>query len=324
MNKLNNDLALRLFSSMLRIREAEEEIARRYSEWEMRCPTHLSIGQEAVAAAVGLVLNKDDYAVSSHRSHAHYLGKGGNLDKMIAELYGKESGCSGGRGGSMHLIDESVGFKGSSAIIGNTIPIGVGIGLSIQLNKSSQVSCVYFGDAAIEEGVFYEAINFAAVRSLPILFICENNLYSVYSPLSVRQPKSRKIHEMVKAIGIDSTSGDGNNASEIYQTISTLVDNIRQTGKPQFVEFATYRWREHCGQNYDNDIGYRTLDEFGEWKRKDPLVLHEKELINNYFVSQDLIQTMKSNVIDEIRHAFDLARQSDYPDKTTIFNHVYK
>ena len=190
------DLKERLYIEMYRIRAVEEMIAFKYPEGKMRCPTHLSIGQEAVPAAYSLLINNSDFAVSTHRGHAHYLGKGGDLKSMIAEIYGKKTGCSKGKGGSMHLIDLNVNFMGTSAIVGNSIPVGVGLGLSIELNKTDQISCIFLGDGAIEEGVFYESLNFAAVRNLPILFICENNLYSVYSPLSVRQPKNRIIAEI--------------------------------------------------------------------------------------------------------------------------------
>lgn len=308
---------------MLRIRCVEEAIADRYTEWKMRCPTHLSIGQEAIAAAVGLLLNDDDFVVSTHRSHAHYLGKGGDLNKMIAEIYGKETGCSGGRGGSMHLIDENVGFKGSTAIVGNTIPIGVGLGLSIELNESNQISCVYLGDGAIEEGVFYESANFAAVRNLPVLFVCENNLYSVYSPLSVRQPKSRKIYEMVEAIGIKSSVVNGNNSFEIYKHVSNIVDEMRLSKKPHFIELPTYRWREHCGYNYDNDIGYRSEEEYESWKKKDPIKNMENKLYDDFSISKEQVAQIKSETDNEIKKAFKFAEDSAFPSKLKIFNHIY-
>lgn len=309
-----------LYKSMLRIRMVEEEIASRYSEWKMRCPTHLSIGQEGVAAGIGMLLGDDDFVVSTHRSHAHYLGKGGNLNKLIAELYGKETGCSGGRGGSMHLIDESVGFKGSTAIVGNTIPIGVGLALSIQLNKGEQVSCIYFGDGSTEEGVFYESLNFAAVRGLPVLFICENNLYSVYSPLSVRQPQNRQIYEMVEALGIESNAGDGNNADDILRLGKEAIDKIRKTGRPQFLEYSTYRWREHCGPNYDNDIGYRSEDEFEVWKKKDPLLF----LKNQLGIADAENNKIEEKIKNEINDAFEFAESSGFPDKDTMYNYIYK
>ena len=309
-----------LYKSMLRIRMVEEEIASRYSQNKMRCPTHLSIGQEGVAAGIGMLLRDDDFVVSTHRSHAHYLGKGGDLNKMIAELYGKETGCAGGRGGSMHLIDESVGFKGSTAIVGNTMPIGVGLGLSIQLNKGDQVSCVYVGDGSIEEGVFYESVNFAAVRGLPVLFVCENNFYSVYSSLKVRQPINRKIYEMVGALGIESTAGDGNNVDDICRLGREAIDKIRETGQPQFLEFSTYRWREHCGPNFDNDIGYRSEVEFEAWKEKDPLLLLKNQLGITEAGNNQQVEVIRN----EINSAFEFAESSAFPDKNTLYNFIYK
>jgi pyruvate dehydrogenase E1 component alpha subunit len=188
---VTQDLSLVLLHEMIRIRFVEEEIARRYGENKMRCPVHLSVGQEAVAVAAGKALRVDDMAVSGHRAHAHYLGKGGNLTAMLAELMGKASGCSGGKGGSMHLIDESVGFMGSTAIVAGTVPVGVGLAYGMKLAATDQVACVFLGDAVAETGVFYESLNFAALKSLPVLFVCENNLYSVYTPLHKRQPEGR-------------------------------------------------------------------------------------------------------------------------------------
>ena len=183
---------LEIYKRMYLIRVAEEQISEKYSEQKMRCPTHLCIGQEAVSAAVGYALNSKDYAVSTHRSHGHYLGKGGDVNKMIAEIYGKVTGCSKGNGGSMHLVDKSAGFMGSTAIVGHSIPVGVGLGLAFQINNVKNVSCIFLGDGSTEEGVFSESINLAAQKNLPILFICENNLYSVYSPLNVRHQKEEK------------------------------------------------------------------------------------------------------------------------------------
>ena len=178
-NQNEAETVSRIFAKMLRIRHIESEIASRYKEGEMRCPTHLSIGQECVPSVIGELTTSEDKAVSTHRCHAHYLGKGGNLKKMISEIYGRKTGCSQGKGGSMHLIDKDAGFMGSSAIVGNSIAIGTGIGLSLKLKKLENISIVYLGEGATEEGVFYESINFAALKNLNVAFICENNLYSV-------------------------------------------------------------------------------------------------------------------------------------------------
>ena len=317
-------LSRRLLEQMKRIRFVEEEIALRYHEQNMRCPTHLSIGQEAVAAAVGLALRPDDFAVSTHRAHAHYLGKGGSMKAMIAEIYGKATGCSHGRGGSMHLIDLSVGFQGSTAIVANSIPIGVGLALSIQLKGTDQVSCIFVGDGAVEEGVFYESANFAVVRRLPVLFICENNLYSVYSPLHVRQPPGRRIHEMVRGIGLETAYGDGNDAELVFRMTKTVIDKLRAGSGPQFLEFSTYRWREHCGPNYDNDIGYRTEAEFEEWQARDPVAAYERRLLADGVLTGEAIAALEKSARSAVAEAFDHAESSPFPEPQDAYRHLYK
>lgn len=320
---MNSQLAASLFYQMKRIRMIEEAIAARYSEGRMRCPTHLSIGQEAVPAAIGVALRKDDFAVSGHRAHGHYLGKGGDLKRMLAEIYGKATGCCAGKGGSMHLVDHSVGFVGSTAIVGGTIPVGVGLALSIRLKETDQVSVVFLGDGAIEEGVFYESANFAALKNLPVLFICENNFYSVYSSLKVRQPPGRQIYDMVNAMGVPAKHGDGNNIEEVYGMISHAVAMARKGSGPQFLEFETYRWREHCGPNYDNDIGYRTLREYEQWRARDPLSYAERQLHDQYQVADEVISQMVLDISQEIEAAFMFAENSPFPDPNEAYTHLF-
>ena len=297
----------KLFESMLRIRLVEESIANKYSEQKMRCPTHLSIGQEAIAVGVCANLTSQDQVLSTHRAHAHYLAKGGCLNSMMAEIYGKASGCSKGMGGSMHLIDTSVGFMGSTAIVGNTIPVAVGLALEKKLTRKKSIDCVFFGDGATEEGAFYESVNFAIIHSLPILFICENNLYSVYSGLEVRQPVDRKIYKMVRAMGISAQHGNGNDVEEVARKVKHAKTMILKSGGPQFLEFDTYRWREHCGPNFDNNIGYREESEFLKWKKKDPL--------KNFFSenSQKYIDRKIDTISQEIDDAHQFADDSKFP-----------
>ena len=318
MNKIS------LLSNMMRIRLVEEEIAKRYKQNKMRCPTHLSIGQEAPPTAVSNFLNKNDFVVSTHRGHAHYLAKGGNLKKMISEIYGKKTGCSGGKGGSMHLIDVEQGFMGTSAIVGNSIPIGVGLGFSQYLKNSTNISCIYLGDGAIEEGVFYESANFAALKKLPILFVCENNFYSVYSPLSVRQPNGRKIAKMVSEIGINSIGEiDGNDINKCCNVLSEVIPLIRQGNGPFFLEFMTYRWREHCGPNYDNNIGYRNSSEFEEWKSRDPIEKLKNELLAADKKTKDRIFSLEKIIIKEIIEAFNFAEEAAFPEPEEAYQGVY-
>tara|TARA_A100001015_G_scaffold133710_1_gene148384 strand:+ start:202 stop:1164 length:963 start_codon:yes stop_codon:yes gene_type:complete len=319
-----NKLDLNLYKNMLEIRLAEEGIAKRYKDGKMRCPTHLSIGQEAAASGVGLALRKTDLALSTHRGHAHYLAKGGSLKRMIAEIYGKSTGCSKGKGESMHLIDRSVGFEGSTAIVGNTIPIGVGLALSLKLDTKNSISVVYCGDGSVEEGVFYESVNFAVTKKLPVLFVCENNLYSVYSSLKVRQPENRKIFEMVKAMGIKVGYEDGNDVRKVNSLASKAVSHIRDNGSPYFIELSTYRWREHCGPNYDNDIGYRSEDEFLEWKKRDPIKLFKNTLIKEDSRNQKELDKIKNSVQLEVDNAFDFAEKSPFPESKKAFESMFK
>ncbi len=323
-NSVDTTTAKSLLYSMKRIRAVEETIAKRYGEGKMRCPTHLCTGQEAVAAGVGAALRKDDFVVSTHRAHGHYLTKGGNLNRMMAEIYGKATGCSSGKGGSMHLIDESVGFMGSTSIVGGTIPVGTGIGFSISLHGTDQVSCVFLGDGATEEGVFYESINFAALKKLPVLYICENNLYSVYSPLGVRQPAGRNIFEMVRCLGVQSESGDGNDVLDVYTKVSNAVKSIRTGNGPYFLEFATYRWREHCGPNFDNDIGYRTEDEYLQWKTKDPIVSLEATMLQNQTITGGEIVQMDEQLTSEVTSACEFAETSPFPSPAEVSSHLFQ
>lgn len=307
---MKNFLVEKLYRKALRIRNIELEISRRYSSNQIRCPVHLSVGQEGIAAACALVMKKLDFAVSTHRGHAHYLAKGGDLKKMIAEIYGKVTGCSKGIGGSMHLMDLNVNFMGSSAIVGNSIPVGVGLGLSAKLKKKNQISYVFFGEGATEQGVFYESINFAIIKKLPVIFICENNLYSVYSDLKYRQPKTRKIYQLVKSFGIQTYKCNGNNVLDSYNTLVKARKFLLKKKQPVFIEFSTYRWLEHCGPNYDNDLKYRSEKEFNFWKKKDPIKKLKRYLKKNFSHEK-----AEKRINNEINNAFKFALRSKFPSK---------
>jgi len=320
---VNRDLLARLTRTMLFIRRVEEEIAIRYHEQQIRCPTHLSIGQEAVPAALAEIALPTDYAVSTHRGHAHYLGKGGNLRSMIAELYGKVTGCSRGKGGSMHLIDPSVGFMGTSAIVGNSIPIGVGLGMASKVLNEDRVSFVFFGEGATEEGVFFESLNLAAVRQLPVVFICENNLYSVYSPLSVRQPQGRRITGVTLAMGVASTSVEDLDVEEVYRVMSVAVERARKGLGPQFIEVFTYRYLEHCGPNPDDDLGYRLREEVAKWRERDPIARSIAALEESHSEWGDWLTAEENTIRRDIASAFDFAIASPFPEPVEAFQGEY-
>jgi pyruvate dehydrogenase E1 component alpha subunit len=320
----NQEWLRQLYSEMLRIRMIEEELVRRYSEQEMRCPVHFSIGQEAIAVGVCQTLRQEDSVLSGHRSHAHYLARGGDLKRMICELYGKAAGCSSGKGGSMHLIDRSVNFLGSTSIVAGTIPVAVGVAFANKLKKSSGTVVMFFGDAATEEGLFYESANFASLHKLSILFVCENNLYSVYSPLEVRQSSLRKNHLLAESLGIKARGGlDGNDVPAVYEAVQSAMDSIRSEVGPVFLEFNTYRWLEHCGPGYDNDIGYRTDEEFQKWKRKDPLEVLEKRIKVLSSGCEDFKETERKKFQSEVSEAISCAKEAPFPAEQTLSEGVY-
>lgn len=301
----------------------EEKIAELYPEQEMRCPVHLCIGQEAIAVGVCVNLLKKDYLFSSHRSHGHYLAKGGDLKQMLAEIYGKATGCSKGKGGSMHLVDLSVGILGTTPIVAGIIPIATGAAFGTKMKEEDNVTAVFFGDAATEEGVFFESLNFASLKKLPVLFICENNFFSVYSPLSVRQPEERDNLSLVRSLGIRADKGDGNNVIEVYELAKKAVTNIRKGRGPYYLEFETYRWREHCGPNFDNDLGYRTEKDFLKWKKKCPIGLFEKKLIKDGIFNLSQIDNFKQDIQVEINDAVSFAKDSPYPESKEMLSDVY-
>ena len=320
---MDSNLKLSLYREMLKIRIVEERIASLYPEGEMRCPVHLCTGQEAAEVGSCLSLAKDDYVISGHRAHGHYLAKGGDLNAMIAEMYGKATGCAQGKGGSMHLIDLEAGFLGSAPIVGSTIPIGVGAALSSQMKGEDRVTMIFFGDGAMESGVLHESFNFASLKKLPVVFVCENNYYSVYSPMNVRQPDNRPLIGIPQAHGIESYSIDGNDIELVYTKCKQLVDEVRAGAGPRFIELTTYRWLEHCGPNFDNHIGYRTEEEYQIWNSRDPVKLYENKLQNEQILEPAEMNKIQDEIIALINSAIDFAKSSPFPEIEEAAKHVY-
>lgn len=310
-------LAIELLHTVWRIRLIEERIAELYPEQEMRCPVHLSIGQEGVAVGICAALEKQDKAMSGHRAHAHYLAKGGDLKSMLAEIYGKETGCCRGRGGSMHLIDLSANFIGSTPIVGGTIPVALGVAWSSAMQQDNAITVIFMGEGAAEEGVWHETLNFASLHRLPLLFACENNLYSVYTHVRDRQP-DRSLTNLAAAHGLATYEGDGNDVLQVYSQAQAAVQRVRSGEGPAFMHFTTYRWREHCGPNYDNDLGYRSESEFLEWKEKDPLdrlITYTRE---QKFIDETGLRGMKQQITGEIDEAVSFAKSSPFPVQSDL------
>lgn len=322
MKNMPKDKLIDLYTTMLRIRLVELKIEELYPEDEMKTPVHLCIGQEAIAAGVCANLNKGDYVFSNHRGHGHYIAKGGELKSMIAELYCKETGCSKGRGGSMHLIDTSVGFMGSSSIVAGSIPIATGAALSSVLHKDKKVSVVFFGDAASEEGVLFESMNFAALKKLPVVYICENNFYSVCSHQSARQANC-DISMRPKAFAIPSYHVDGSDVIEVYLKSKKAIEYARSGKGPSFLECRAYRWRAHAGAGDPQKEAYRKAEEWSDWMGKDPVKQFENALIKKGVITSKEIKEVKEKIDSDISGAFEFAKKSPLPEKEELEKYLF-
>lgn len=276
MTRIDKNIYLDLYFMMKKIRMTEEKIAENYHEDNMHTPVHLYIGQEAIAAGVCSNLKPTDKVFSNHRNHGHYLAKGGDLYAMIAELHNKETGCSRGRGGSMHLTDNSVGFPITSAIVAGGVPIATGSALASTIRKSNDVSVVFFGDAASEEGVVFESMCFAALKKLPIIYICENNMFSVCTPLEKREVSKSVCKKFESVLNVKYV--DGNDVESIYLSAKEAIDNARVGGGPLVIECLTYRMRDHHDTRTGVDAGYQTQDEWQFWSRRCPIEKARKNL----------------------------------------------
>lgn len=313
---------LELYRAMLRIRLIEEAIAGRYDEQKMRCPVHLSIGQEAAAVGVCAVLRPGDKAFSTHRCHGHYLAMGGDLKAMLAEIYGRAAGCCGGRGGSMHLFDETVGLMASVPIVGSNLPLAGGAALALRQTGGDGIAVAFLGDGAVEEGVWHEVANFAAVHRLPLVVVLENNLYSVYTNLADRQP-DRPLTDLALPYRLPALQADGNDVLASRDAMAQAAAHARAGNGPALLVLDTYRWREHCGPNYDNDIGYRSPAEFEAWRERCPVARFAADLQRRGLLDAAADQALHAEIAAEIDAAFAFADAAPYPDPATAAEGLY-
>lgn len=282
-----------LYLRAMRIRAVELLIAEKYCDQRMRCPVHLSVGQELVPSAFGELFDSDiDACFSAHRSHAHYLALNGNLRAMFGELLGKKFGCAGGKGGSMHLIDLQAGLKGAVPIVGSSIPMAVGYAHANKILDKAGVVIVFLGDGATEEGVFAESLDYAALHALRIVFVIEANKYSVYTGLAKRQFVGRDVTKISEAHGVRPFEADGYDIDSVVTLTETVMASVRRDEGPVTVSFDTYRWLEHCGPDDDDQLNYRPLGELQSWIDKCPL----KEL------AQKLDQSAYDETLSRLRN----------------------
>lgn len=315
---------VQLYKTMVRIRECEESFVEPILKGEVRTPVHMYVGEEAVAAGVCAALSKQDVAFGNHRSHGHYLAKGGDMKELVAEIYGKETGCSRGRGGSMHVTAPEVGFLGSVPIVAGTVALAMGAALSFLMKKQKRVAVSFFGDGATGEGVLHECLNFAALKKLPMLFVCENNLYSTHLPLGEIRARDN-IWEAAKPLNMLSMCVDGNDALKVYEAAKQAVAFCKTGKGPVFLECRTYRMRGHVGPD-DNiqgsHIDIRPKKELEAWKKKDPIARLAKHLTAKKIVSQQELDRVGEQVKKEVELAHEFAKKSPYPKPSDLLCYV--
>lgn len=316
---MDTEKAAEMYRKMLEIRLFEEKVFELYGQNLVPGTIHLYAGEEAVAVGVCSNLRKDDYIVSTHRGHGHCIAKGANLDKIMAEILGRRTGYCGGKGGSMHIADFSIGVLGATAVVGAGIPIATGAGLSIKLRGTDQVAVCFFGDGASNQGTFHEGINLAAIWKLPVIFVCENNLYA----MGTRQTQvmlTKNVAERACAYGIPGVTIDGNDVLAVFQATKEAVLRARRGEGPTLVECKTYR---HKGHSRFDPATYRPKEEVEEWLSKDPITRLKRQLLQEGSISNVVLGEMEKEVTESVEAAAQFAKKSSFPLPETALEGVY-
>lgn len=310
---------LLMVERMLKVRHFEDRVKDLFAAGEMPGFVHLYLGEEAVAVGACAALNDDDYITSTHRGHGHIIAKGGDVKRMMAELYGKATGYNKGKGGSMHIADPSLGILGANGIVGAGLPIATGAGLSAKLRKSGQVTVCFFGDGASNQGTFHEAINIAAAFDLPVVYVCENNLYAV----GTRQSDVRKVEDIAdRGVGYDipGLAVDGNDVVAVYEACKEAVDRARAGMGPTLIECKTYRWRTHFEGEPDT---YRPPEEVEAWIKREPIAPYRRLLIEQGVLTEAEADGIEAQVVKELDEAVEFARQSPLPEPETALQGLW-
>lgn len=313
---------LEAYTKMLTIRAAEEQIAKHYLENKIMSFVHFYVGQEAVAVGVCDALRVEDRAMGNHRSHGHYLAKGGDMKRMMCELLGKADGCAHGKGGSMHMIDKSVNFIGSTPILGSIVPLANGSAFEQRYSKKKSVTAAFFGDGAFEEGIVYETLNLAALFKLPLLLVVENNLYSVNSKLHERRSAAHDTKKIVTGFGVAYIQADGNDYEDVHRKATKAVASMRKGGGPVVLECMTYRHMAHSAPIFDDAQGYREEDVFEIRIKKDSVQRLRKKLLR-LGVLEKRLGTIESNVQKEATANLEYAIAAEFPQKSELYTDVY-
>ena len=317
--KANKDKSLHILRQMIRIRQLEEKAYELYTQEKIRGFLHLYDGEEAVAVGVIDNLLKDDAIIATYREHGHALARGVTMNSIMAELYGKAEGCSGGRGGSMHLYDKETNFMGGSAIVGNGLPMAVGVGLAYKRQKKESIACCFFGEGAVDEGEFHESLNLASLWDLPVLFVCENNLYSMGMPFELAEAETNLVKK-AGAYDIEGTSVDGMDVMAVLAAADKAIKYIRKEQKPYFLECQTYRYRAHS--MFDPER-YRSKQEVQEWKKKDPISTYTNQLKKEQLLTDEEIREMNEQVAKEVKAAVVFAEEGTDEPVENLKKYVY-
>ena len=315
---MKNEMLIDIYEIMLKIRYFEQSVKSLYQEGLIPGSVHLYTGQEAIAAGSCILLNSDDYISSTHRGHGHIIARGGDLKKMMAELFGKETGYNGGRGGSMHIASMNLGILGANSIVGAGIPIATGAAMSAKLRKSSQIVLCFFGDSATNQGTFHESLNIASSFNLPVIYICENNQYGVGTNIN-SVTKCKILSKRANSYSMEGITIDGNDPIEVYNTTKKAISKTRQGKGPILIEAKTYRWNSHYEGELDN---YRDKEEVKIWKERDPIKKCESFLLDKGYIDKMIIKTMREKVDKEIKEAIIFAKESPYPKEASALKYV--
>ncbi len=304
------------------IRRSEEILGENVENGKIKCPCHLSIGQEAIPVGIAQFLTSDDFVFGNHRSHGHYLSMTDDVHKLFAETLGKVTGSSKGMGGSMHVIARDKGFHGSVPIVSATIPVAVGAALSAKLKKTDSLAVSYFGDGTTEEGVFHESLNLASFYNLPVLFVCENNLFSSHMHINERQPMD-SVARFALSHNIKNEVIDGNDITTVYKAAQNAINYIRNGSGPFLIETITYRWRGHVGPDENIDVGLKRKDDLNLWKKRDPIGRLESSLLKSNNITEEELTNMNLDVDEQTKIAWDRAEKDPYPDPSQLLDTVY-
>lgn len=317
--KFNKDTYLEWYRTMMLVRRFEEKSAQLYGKQKIKGFCHLYTGQEAVVAGMMSAITKEDKAITAYRDHGHALAMGISANSVMAELFGKATGCSGGKGGSMHMFSKEHNFFGGHGIVGAQIPLGAGMALAEQYQGTKNVSICFFGDGAVRQGALHEAFNMAMLWKLPVIFICENNEYAMGTSVS-RTTNTNDIYKIGLAYDMPSKQVDGMKCETVHEAVFEAAENAREGNGPTFLEIKTYRYRGH---SMSDPANYRTKDELNSYKDKDPIETTKATILKKKYASEKVLEEMEDKIIEDVEASVEFAENSPLPDPSELFKDVY-